>query len=332
MPQTIQPARLQGGTDALSPRDTTVGEFSTAQWPEHLRLFAVNEFCANFIKSDIEALPDRPFHLEAKSRRLPGLGISWAAGSGLRASRSARHITNDDVMFTLNLEGERLFKDGTRLRAGQGRVVLEAGPGGATMVAPARHVSLMVPRRALAPRVLTAKGGVIPAANDTLQLLRSYLETLEQAPLATPAVQGLAVAHVYDLVTMLLGATGDDAVLARGRGVRAARLVAIKNDIAAYLTEPDLSAVTVAQRNRITRRYLHRLFEEDGTTFSAFVLELRLARAERLLTDPRYAQRSVSMIGYDAGFGDLSYFYRSFRRRFGVTPTDLRTAARRDPQ
>jgi AraC-like DNA-binding protein len=323
-----QPARPQGGTDTPSPPDAGIVEFSTAQWPEHLRLFAVNEFCANFIKSDIAALPDQPFHLEGKIRRLPGLGIAWAAGSGLRASRSARHVANDDVMVTFNLNGERLFKDETRLRAGQGRVVLEAGPGGATIVAPTRHVSLTVPRRALAPRVLTAKSSVIPARNDALQLLRCYLGNLEHAPPATAAVQKLAVAHVYDIVTMLLGATGDDAALARGRGVRAARIMAIKNDIAARLTEPDLSVATVAQRNRISARYLHRLFEEDGTTFSTFVLELRLARAERLLTDARHAQQSISTIGYDVGFGDLSYFYRSFRRRFGATPSDVRAAAR----
>lgn len=329
MPE-FQPARQQGGTDTPSPPEITVAEFSTAQWPEHLRLFAVNEFCANFIKSDIQALPDQPFHLESKFRRLPGLGICWATGSGLRASRGARHVTSDDVMVTLNLQGERLFKDETRLHAGQGRVVLEAGPGGAVIVVPTRHVTLMVPRRALAPRVLTAKSSVIPADNDALQLLRSYLGSLEHAPLATDAVRRLAVAHVYDLVAMLLGATGDDA--ARGRGVRAARLVAIKNDIMAHLREPGLSVATVAERNRMSPRYLHRLFGEDGTTFGAFVLETRLARAERLLTDSRYAQRSVGSIGYDSGFSDLSYFYRSFRRRFGATPSDLRAAAQRNPR
>ena len=76
-------------------------------------------------------------------------------------------------------------------------------------------------------------------------------------------------------------------------------------------------------------RYLHRLFKEDGTTFGAYVLGLRLVRAEQMLGDPRCADLSISAIGYDAGFGDLSYFYRSFRRRFGATPSDLRAAAAR---
>jgi AraC-like DNA-binding protein len=32
---------------------------------------------------------------------------------------------------------------------------------------------------------------------------------------------------------------------------------------------------------------------------------------------------------FEVGFGNLSYFNRSFRRRYGVTPSDMRAAARR---
>jgi hypothetical protein len=43
-----------------------------------------------------------------------------------------------------------------------------------------------------------------------------------------------------------------------------------------------------------------------------------------MLTEPRLAQSAVGAIAYDAGFGDLSYFNRSFKRRFGATPRDVR--------
>ena len=35
----------------------------------------------------------------------------------------------------------------------------------------------------------------------------------------------------------------------------------------------------------------------------------------------------VSSIAYDVGFGDLSYFNRTFRRRFDVTPSQVRAQA-----
>jgi AraC-like DNA-binding protein len=74
----------------------------------------------------------------------------------------------------------------------------------------------------------------------------------------------------------------------------------------------------------LTPRHVHRLFEAEGTTFSQFVLGERLARACRMLTDPRFARQTITEIALAAGFGDLSYFNRTFRRRYGVTPSEVR--------
>src|SRR5262249_44100849 len=42
--------------------------------------------------------------------------------------------------------------------------------------------------------------------------------------------------------------------------------------------------------------------------------------------------RSITSVAFDAGFGDLSYFNRTFRRRFGDTPSGVRsTIARHGP-
>jgi AraC-like DNA-binding protein len=46
------------------------------------------------------------------------------------------------------------------------------------------------------------------------------------------------------------------------------------------------------------------------------------ANAER--GDPRCAGCTVSAIAFAAGFSDLSYFNRCFRRRYGASPTELR--------
>jgi AraC-like DNA-binding protein len=43
--------------------------------------------------------------------------------------------------------------------------------------------------------------------------------------------------------------------------------------------------------------------------------------------DPRHAKRAVSSIAFEVGFGDLSYFNRSFRRCYGATPSEVRNAA-----
>jgi AraC-like DNA-binding protein len=46
-----------------------------------------------------------------------------------------------------------------------------------------------------------------------------------------------------------------------------------------------------------------------------------------MLAKPQFADRSVSAIAYEAGFGDLSYFNRCFRKAYGVTPSDVRNGA-----
>jgi AraC-like DNA-binding protein len=69
------------------------------------------------------------------------------------------------------------------------------------------------------------------------------------------------------------------------------------------------------------------LFEQEGTTFSQFVIGQRLIRAHRMLTDPRFADRSITSVAFDAGFCDLSYFNRAFRKCYGGTPSEIRAEA-----
>jgi AraC-like DNA-binding protein len=104
--------------------------------------------------------------------------------------------------------------------------------------------------------------------------------------------------------------------------LRAAKIYTIEN-----ISSREISVGGVALHLGVTQRYLQRLFELDGTTFSAFLLGQRLARAHRMLCEPQSVQRPVSTIAYDAGFGDLSYFNRCFRRLYGATPKDIREAA-----
>ena len=62
---------------------------------------------------------------------------------------------------------------------------------------------------------------------------------------------------------------------------------------------------------------------------AGYVLGQRLAHAHRLLTDPSRAGEKIATIAFAAGFGDVSYFYRAFRRRYDVLPSDLRAQAGR---
>jgi AraC-like DNA-binding protein len=119
-----------------------------------------------------------------------------------------------------------------------------------------------------------------------------------------------------------LGANGDAKAHASHRTVGAVRLAAIKADIIANLHDSNLNATTVAARNCVTVRYLHKLFESEDVTYSEFVLGDRLAHAFGILRSPLHSRRAISTIAFELGFNDLSNFNRAFRRRYKATPSE----------
>ena len=76
----------------------------------------------------------------------------------------------------------------------------------------------------------------------------------------------------------------------------------------------------------VSARYVQDLLQETGLPFTDRVVALRLERARALLESPANGHRKIVDIAYSCGFNDLSYFNRSFRRRFGETPSALRPA------
>jgi AraC-like DNA-binding protein len=132
-------------------------------------------------------------------------------------------------------------------------------------------------------------------------------------------------------VSLAVGTNKDATEFAAGRGLRAARLAAIKRWVLAHLGEPGLNVAAAAAASNVGVRYVQMLFESEGATFSGFVLAQRLTRARRHLANPGLARKTIASIALDCGFGDLSYFNRSFRAAYGQSPSDVRRRARSDP-
>jgi AraC-like DNA-binding protein len=161
---------------------------------------------------------------------------------------------------------------------------------------------------------------------DGLRLLGGYLRSL--ATLGSSAsldARELVRRHLTDLA--VLAATRHRPVgESDASAVVAARLQAMKDDIEGHFRQPGLSVSAVAARHKVSVRYVQRLFERSGSTFTQFVMERRLDAAHKALT--ARPDTPMHAIAYGVGFNDISYFDRMFRRRFGCTPSDVRHAAR----
>jgi AraC-like DNA-binding protein len=309
-------------------------QFSTEAFAKRERLEAWREVFGRTICSlDIVPLEPETFSADATVCQLPGLGVLFAASGAMEVSHTRELIADDTISFmaapncryTVSHLGRTV-----ELEPGTGVLLNNAEVGRLRLVAASRFVTFSVPRAALAPLVpdLDATAARrIPANNAALKLLVDYLKSARDTEaLITPELQHIAVTHIYDLLAAAVGATRDATEIAYSRGIRGARLRAAKAFVALHIGRHDLSARSVATHLGVTPRYIHMLFETEGSTFTQFIVEQRLARAYRLLLDSRMTEHNISAIAFTAGFNDLSHFNRTFRRRFGKTPSDARRA------
>ena len=241
------------------------------------------EFSKTILKVEFKPAGDAPFFQSASFRNLPGLSISTGEGSGFHVWRRQEHIADGADIFFLQiaLEGRGQSRQLGRevdVRSGDAFMLSPNDPVESKVPsARNRFVGVAVPRQALLDRLPNPEASfmrLIPAGNEAVRLLTGYLSLLDSPGLEMPADGTLCsafVTHVQDLFALVLGPTRDTWDLAKG-GLQAGRLHAIKKDILDHLGQPGLSVNAVAARQGIGPRYIQKLFDLEGTTFTEFVL------------------------------------------------------------
>lgn len=294
------------------------------------------EFAREYLDMDFEPLGSGPFRADVRLIALPGLHIGHATGTPQR-HYSPRETSRRSGSFSV------LLSRGTRVRHEQNGKSTELGDGGVllgdfsrpwqTELAPLQRASGLILEREtlleLVPGAESLSARPIPAEPHLVALLRDTLDlATDHGPYLDPLAREALSRYILDLVALALGARGDTAEQAKGRGLAAAQLMAMKASVLEMLADPGLSVATMAARYGVSVRYAQKLFEAEGMTFTQFVVEQRLLSARRMLTSSLERGCSISGIAYACGFGDVSNFNHAFRRRFGATPSDVRAEAR----
>jgi AraC-like DNA-binding protein len=194
-----------------------------------------------------------------------------------------------------------------------------------------RSINFRLPRAAVATAInddpAALAGRLLPATPLTGLLfdqLTRFADALRGMDDAAREV-ALDVATDFALATLRLEIRGGQwEEGAHGAGLRQAAQRFIERN----LDRRDLNPDTVARALRCSRTHLYRLFARDGESVMGFVREVRLRRSREMLADADSCL-TIGEIAQLCGFDDPSAFSRSFRRRYGCQPGDVRRAARR---
>lgn len=251
--------------------------FSTDELSESARLPIFQEaFGRAIAKVVFEPVAGTSLRVQASVRALPGLSVWIGAFSPIHGRRTRELIAdgNDDVALCMCPEGGSIISQFSRelTHSGGDAVLLSCSDTlSSTMVERSHHVSVSLPRKVMATMVPDLEDAFlrpVPKDTEALQLLKRYVGVLEEGQaLATPELCRLVVSHVYDLAAVVLGATGDVAKVAERRGVRAARLRAIKADTVHALGDHGMTVTAIATRHRVTPRYVQRQHSVSTAAF-----------------------------------------------------------------
>jgi AraC-like DNA-binding protein len=168
----------------------------------------------------------------------------------------------------------------------------------------------------------SVSAGRLPHAQLVVAQVRAVIRRLSFEQTGDqPGRAGMMVGLTLELLALLARSRSDSGRSGDGASDLRGRVEAYVAELAHRFYEP-ARLDGVACRLGMSRRRFTALFREaTGTTWGDHVRGLRLEHAKRLL---RSTDRSVLAVAFEAGFEDLSSFYRAFQRQEGAPPSRWR--------
>ena len=157
------------------------------------------------------------------------------------------------------------------------------------------------------------------------RLLGDYMMALEGR---LPAVTESDFPHVTKAVSAMVAAAVEPSaarVAIAQRQIDLGRKERVRQAVRRHLRTPTLGPKNLGRLIGMSRSNLYRLFEDTGGV-TRYIQRERLLEAHVILSDTSTTQ-SISAIAEDLCFADASSFSRAFKREFGYSPSEVRSAA-----
>jgi len=241
-----------------------------------------------------------------------------------------RHDNQNLLKVAVQLKGASYFEQNNRgvlLTPGNWSIYDTTKPYTVSSIGDIELLTLLIPRaRIAAPRLnlddLLVRGfrGNIGAGKLAFQVMTTAFAEMANV---SPEQEWEIVGAISQLIrSTMLEAAG----VRTGLSVKEQWRERIKAYIEEHLRDPGLSLDEVAAALNCSKRYIHKLFEAEGTTASEYIWKLRLARCREQLADPASGHKSITEIAYSWGFSDSAHFSRAFKESFHLSPRAFRSA------
>ena len=177
--------------------------------------------------------------------------------------------------------------------------------------------------QAIAPLLDATRGTALDASRG--RLLADYILLLERnLPDLTPEEASRLPAAIQAMISACL-APSADRLAAAGREIDLTLMERVRRTVRRHLRSPSLGPDKLCREAATSRSQLYRLLEGEGGV-ARYIQRRRLSESFAILCDTS-SNFSIAAIAETLCFADASNFSRAFRREFGMSPREVRTAS-----
>lgn len=299
-----------------------------------------NEFASETV-AKMSVMPHRPEKYQAHLSRVKvgRIGLTWIETSAVTINVEGGQVgawsapAGDAFLLSIQEAGTCIAEVGgqeTMVRPGE-MVLLDASlplPWRIISLQPTRTLTIKFPADLLLELVKDAKafcGSKFSADVPKIALGSSLLLSLKHAIEADPDEDwDESYADILpNIVARTFFGYPREVITPQSRSLRQLACAIVERD----LDDPDLSIGGIADELGTSVRTIQRAFLEIGLTPRRFILERRIATVAESLKKG-HNSTSITDVALAAGFNNISYFAREFRKHMGVSAREFRSGKR----
>jgi AraC family transcriptional regulator, positive regulator of tynA and feaB len=290
---------------------------------------ALTDLCGQFEIDPLKAssLEARVTYTTVSQLKLCQIEVSQHRIAHTVARAKSRLSEHPYIKILFQTEGISYFEqDGRRIELKPGDCLAYDVACPHTIISPARtrHDVVIVPKELLQERGFRSQrmsACKLSALTGTGRISHDFVHAaFDEAAKLSPNTAAVVADSLIDL--LLLPLREADAMF--DRGGPEAMYIRAQAFIREHLRDPDLSIDRISAALGCTKRYLHMLFSDRGTTVSDYIWHARLQHCRHELET--YTGKTITDVAFSWGFSSSSHFSRVFRKYFGIVPSSIHKA------